>query len=211
MVAGEWEAVAGAGAEDAAWEGAEATAAGEEAWVELVAEAGGGGREQTRATGVVARMIVSIASGKGGTGKTTVTTSLAEVAVASRNVQVLDCDVDASDLHLVLTPKILRREDFRAGSTASIRLELCTECDACRELCRFRAISENFVVDKFSCEGCKVCVECCPVDAVDFRENVCGEWFLSETAHGPMVHARLGCVDRPGGEAPVAAGDVPAR
>lgn len=138
-------------------------------------------------------------SGKGGTGKTSVVASFA--ALAEKTVMV-DCDVDAADLHLVLEPRILRREDFTAGSKARIRPGHCTACGKCEELCRFGAIyfdgpgngrvPKTFRVDPLACEGCGVCFDFCADKAIAFEPVVCGQWFVSETRYGPMVHARLG-------------------
>jgi MinD superfamily P-loop ATPase len=128
-----------------------------------------------------------IISGKGGTGKTSITASfaaLAELAVLA------DCDVDAADLHLVLEPTIQQRETFTSGRAAEIREADCTQCGLCEEICRFDAIS-NFKVDSLSCEGCGACVEFCPAKAIDFPEQDCGEWYVSSTRHGEMVHARM--------------------
>lgn len=128
-----------------------------------------------------------IISGKGGTGKTSITASfaaLAEFAVLA------DCDVDAADLHLVLSPTIQQRETFTSGRTAEIREVDCTQCGLCESICRFEAI-KDFKVDPLACEGCGACVEFCPVKAIDFPEQVCGEWFVSATRCGEMVHAHM--------------------
>ena len=133
-----------------------------------------------------------IISGKGGTGKTSVTASFA--VLADRPV-VCDCDVDAADLHLILEPTICERHDFQSGHEAVIRQNDCTGCGICQDLCRFGAISNTvdmFHIDSISCEGCGVCVWFCPEGAIDFPQRHCGEWFVSDTRCGPMVHARLG-------------------
>ena len=135
-----------------------------------------------------------VISGKGGTGKTSI---LASFAVLSGRTVLADCDVDAADLHLVLAPEVRRREVFRSGNEAVIRPELCDGCGKCAELCRFAAISRagndggRFRIDPTACEGCGVCVHHCPQGAIEFPERVCGEWFVSATRCGPMVHARL--------------------
>jgi MinD superfamily P-loop ATPase len=138
-----------------------------------------------------------VISGKGGTGKTSLTASF---AVLAGNAVIADCDVDAADLHLVLSPNVLERHEFRSGHEAVIRMEECAGCGVCRDYCRFNAVrmvweasgSPAFAVDPVSCEGCGVCVRFCPAKAIDFPERVCGEWMVSETRCGPMVHARLG-------------------
>jgi MinD superfamily P-loop ATPase len=137
-----------------------------------------------------------VISGKGGTGKTSL---LASFAVLAGRAALADCDVDAADLHLVLTPTIRRRETFRSGHQAVIRPELCRGCGKCRELCRFGAVNRDegngrgpvYRIDPAACEGCGVCVDHCLAEAIQFPERVCGEWYLSDTRCGPMVHARL--------------------
>jgi MinD superfamily P-loop ATPase len=129
-----------------------------------------------------------ILSGKGGTGKTSLTAAFASLAAP---VVVADADVDAPDLHILLDPREVSRREFRAGGEARIRLDDCTECGRCLELCRFDAISEDYVVDGTACEGCGVCVDLCPAEAIDFVERSAGEWFLSRTRAGPMAHALL--------------------
>ncbi|OQX88449.1 (4Fe-4S)-binding protein [candidate division KSB1 bacterium 4484_87] len=140
---------------------------------------------------------IVIISGKGGTGKTTVTSAFASLA---KNKVMADCDVDAADLHLILKPDIKHREDFRSGKKAYIRQQDCIDCGKCIEVCQFDAISDDYVVDPISCEGCGVCVYFCPVDAIDFNEVVSGEWFISETRFGPLVHAKLGIAEENSGK-----------
>lgn len=133
-----------------------------------------------------------IISGKGGTGKTSITASFAALA---NHAVFADCDVDASDLHLILNPEISGRHDFYSGHEAVIREADCTGCGVCADLCRFDAIKrvgEQFQIEPSSCEGCGVCVEFCPAKAIDFPDRLCGEWFHSKTRFGTMVHARLG-------------------
>jgi len=139
---------------------------------------------------------LAVISGKGGTGKTSLVASFA--VLAHRKV-LADCDVDAADLHLVMAPKVQRRDQFVSGHEAVIRQDDCTGCGECLANCRFEAVVRTesngkavFRVDRTVCEGCGVCVRFCPAEAIDFPEAVCGEWFISETRHGPMVHARLG-------------------
>lgn len=139
-----------------------------------------------------------IISGKGGTGKTSVTASFA--ALAERAV-FADGDVDAADLHLVLRPEIRREEPFTGGKVARVDSPRCTACGKCGELCRFGAVAfdgpgnesagKTFRVDPVACEGCGVCVRFCPEGAIAFEPAVNGRWFVSETRFGPLVHARL--------------------
>ena len=142
------------------------------------------------------RQIVII-SGKGGTGKTILTASFAALA---RSKVMVDCDVDAADLHLLLHPRIRERHDFMSGHTARIDPSRCTQCGKCHDLCRFSAISLEFVVDKTACEGCGLCSRVCPAGAISTEENRSGEWFVSETDYGPLVHARLGIAEENSGK-----------
>ncbi|MEA3367435.1 MAG: ATP-binding protein [Planctomycetota bacterium] len=136
-----------------------------------------------------------VISGKGGTGKTSLVASL---AVLADDTVLADCDVDAADLHLVMAPEVKRRETFVSGHEAVIRQADCTGCGTCLARCRFDAVlrteteaGPRFRIDPTACEGCGVCVRFCPEEAIDFPECECGEWFISESRHGPMVHARL--------------------
>ncbi|KJS02406.1 MAG: (4Fe-4S)-binding protein [Desulfobulbaceae bacterium BRH_c16a] len=138
-----------------------------------------------------------VVSGKGGTGKTSIT---AAFALLAEKIVLCDADVDAADLHLLMAPRVLGSSDFMGGSKAIIRKKDCTACGRCRDLCRFTAISEDFVVDPISCEGCGVCVDLCPEQAIDFPVQKCGEWFVSDTRMGPMVHGRLGIAEENSGK-----------
>ncbi len=147
-----------------------------------------------------------VLSGKGGTGKTSIVASffaLAENAVAA------DCDVDAADLHLVVGPRIRAQWPFSGGSEAKIVADACTACGVCVDHCRFNAIRPSaddgtaacaFELDAVSCEGCGVCVDTCPENALVLVPSAGSEWFLSDTRHGPMVHARLGIAQENSGK-----------
>ncbi len=140
---------------------------------------------------------IVVISGKGGTGKTSV---LASFAVLAKNAVLADCDVDAADLHLVLRPDIIEKHDFISGHEAVVLQDVCDSCGACLNLCRFDAIKEIsqpsgesiFEIDSHSCEGCGVCYAFCPLKAIDFKDRHCGEWMISSTRAGSMVHAKLG-------------------
>lgn len=140
-----------------------------------------------------------ILSGKGGTGKTSLTAAFAQLATS---VMLCDADVDAADLHLILEPKIAAESEFIAGNQAVIRQTDCTGCGTCFDLCRFDAIRqtrEGLFIDPMDCEGCGVCVDLCPENAIDFPQKKCGQWFVSDTRVGPMVHARLGIAEENSG------------
>jgi MinD superfamily P-loop ATPase len=142
-----------------------------------------------------------VVSGKGGTGKTSVVASFAALA---DNKVLADCDVDASDLHLVLDRETVRSETFSGSRVARVDQELCTLCGRCTEACRFEAVivegtdspsgasSRRFSIDASACEGCGACCLVCQSDAIELRDAITGEWYVSETRLGPLVHARLG-------------------
>jgi MinD superfamily P-loop ATPase len=134
---------------------------------------------------------MTVISGKGGTGKTTITAAFAALA---ENAVLADCDVDAADLHLILAPHVEHEEAFIGGQVAFIDPEACTKCNICLQHCRFDAI-KDFCVDRLSCEGCTVCVVVCPHNAVSMKDKVSGRWFVSQTRFGPMVHAKLGIAE----------------
>ncbi len=148
-----------------------------------------------------------VISGKGGTGKTSLAAAFAALACPA---VVADCDVDAADLHLVLDPQVRQTSDFVGGKRAAIAPDQCLGCGRCAALCRFGAIHLNgpgngviektYAVDPVACEGCKVCVEFCPVKAIAFHDTVNGQWFLSDTRFGPMVHAKLGIAEENSGK-----------
>ncbi|MBW2618901.1 MAG: ATP-binding protein, partial [Deltaproteobacteria bacterium] len=132
---------------------------------------------------------VLIISGKGGTGKTSVAAALAQ---AAGQAVLVDLDVDAADMHLLLSPEPEEDHDFISGHEAVINPELCTQCGICLEVCNFEAIKEDpYRVDPIACEGCKVCVVMCPDEAIEFPEKNCGQWWVSQTRAGRLVHARL--------------------
>jgi MinD superfamily P-loop ATPase len=135
---------------------------------------------------------IVVVSGKGGTGKTSVTASLVPYFT---NTVVADCDVDAPDLDILLDPKVLKRENISATKKALIDPEKCTGCGKCLEYCRFDALrmeaGKAILPQAPKCEGCQVCVYICPSEAITLVPSDTGELFESETAYGPMVHSRL--------------------
>jgi len=139
---------------------------------------------------------IVVISGKGGTGKTSIVASLA--ALAESKVMV-DCDVDAADLYLLLQPVAQEEGEFWSGQKAVIDRDKCTQCGLCQEVCRFEAI-KDFKVDPISCEGCGFCYNVCPEEAITMQENLSGHWFISETHYGPLVYARLGVTQENSGK-----------
>jgi MinD superfamily P-loop ATPase len=134
---------------------------------------------------------IIVISGKGGTGKTSLTAAFAHLASP---VMICDLDVDAPDLHLILHPEHTQAHVFMGGHTAKIDAEKCTSCGLCQQMCRFDAIAaadSQYRVNPLRCEGCSVCVHFCPEGAIAFPEKQCGHWYTSQTRFGPMMHAQL--------------------
>lgn len=136
---------------------------------------------------------IVVLSGKGGTGKTSITAALASVA---KNAVFCDNDVDAADLHLLLHPQIKEQSVFLSAWQAEIDQEKCTGCAVCMDYCRFDAIHKDadgcVVVNPFQCEGCKLCEKVCPSDAISSFQSDKNHWFISDTRFGTLVHARMG-------------------
>lgn len=140
---------------------------------------------------------ILIISGKGGTGKTVITASLGSLF---KDKIMVDCDVDAANLYLLLRPTSTKGEDFKGLKVAFIDKESCLECGKCISVCRPGAISEDFVVNPIFCEGCRVCKYICPANAIQMKEHICGKWFVSETGYGTLVHAKLGIAEENSGK-----------
>jgi MinD superfamily P-loop ATPase len=131
---------------------------------------------------------LTILSGKGGTGKTSITACF---AVLAKNSVVADCDVDAPDLHMLLHPEVIKVQQFKGSKLAIIDETKCIQCGLCREKCVFDAITKDLKVDAIGCEGCGVCEIVCPVNAVTLAERVSGNAYISKTKYGFMSHALL--------------------
>ena len=144
---------------------------------------------------------ITVISGKGGTGKTTLVGSFAALA---ENKVIADCDVDAPDLHLLLHPEIIEREEFKGLKVAVMDKTLCTECGTCEETCRFNAIvlteESCYAVNPARCEGCGACVFSCPQEALTLKERVSGYAFISKTKYGTMAHAQLNIAEEASGK-----------
>jgi MinD superfamily P-loop ATPase len=130
---------------------------------------------------------LTIISGKGGTGKTSIVGSFASLA---KNAVFADCDVDAADLSLITDARIKTVQEFKASQKARIDVAKCIQCGDCEDACRFNAI-QNCKVDHFLCEGCRVCSLVCPQGAISMEDVCSGQLFVSDTPYGPLVHARL--------------------
>lgn len=147
---------------------------------------------------------LAVASGKGGTGKTSLVGSFATVA---ESAILVDCDVDAANLHLIVEHSVLEGHDFSSSRRASIIEERCILCGICEIQCRFDAIrrriglmGETFQVDPLACEGCGLCKQICPADAVAFESVTSGQWFKSVSKTGPFFHAKLGIAEANSGK-----------
>ncbi|OGI17161.1 MAG: (4Fe-4S)-binding protein [Candidatus Melainabacteria bacterium RIFOXYA12_FULL_32_12] len=138
-----------------------------------------------------------IISGKGGTGKTSIVGAFAALA---ENKVLVDCDVDAADLHLILNPEIETKTDFYSGKEAILDSDRCIQCGKCIELCRFNAISKDYEINRINCEGCGVCTYFCPNGAIELNKKLSGEWYISNTRFGKMVHAKLGIAEENSGK-----------
>ena len=133
---------------------------------------------------------ITIISGKGGTGKTTIASNFIKLA---RDHIAVDSDVDAANLHILLDPKIKETKDFIGGAVAEVSDE-CTNCGECENLCRFEAISNSssdIKIDPIRCEGCGVCEYVCPVDAIKLESHNQGYYYTSESSFCTLVHAKL--------------------
>ena len=136
---------------------------------------------------------ITILSGKGGTGKTSITAALASIA---RDAVFCDNDVDAADLHLIMKPTIREEHTFFGGWNVTINESSCIDCDICVDVCRFDAIHPNerskLEINPFKCEGCRLCERLCPVQAITSVRSTNNNWYVSDTRFGILVHAKMG-------------------
>lgn len=143
---------------------------------------------------------VVIVSGKGGTGKTVVSAAFAAI---TKSKVLVDADVDAADLFLLLHPVVKKTSEFSGGSKAIIDANVCNKCGKCKGICRFAAIRDDstcFYIDDILCEGCHICARICPNNAIKMNPTNSGEWYLSETKFGDFVHAKLGVAEENSGK-----------
>ncbi|MBU0744355.1 MAG: ATP-binding protein [Gammaproteobacteria bacterium] len=144
----------------------------------------------------MAKQIV-IVSGKGGTGKTVISGAFSTIA---KNKVIVDADVDAADLFLLLNPTNSKVTKFSGGKKAVIDLGKCVKCEKCKNNCHFDAIDEDFIIDEIQCEGCGLCAGICLSGAISMIPVDSGEWYISETVYGIFVHAKLGIAEENSGK-----------
>ena len=143
---------------------------------------------------------IVVLSGKGGTGKTSITAAFASLA---KNAVFTDCDVDAADLHLLLSPNVYQRENFSSGAKAVVNNDKCTVCGLCKDLCRFDAIiiiDNEIHIDEFACEGCGLCSIACPIEAITIENYEKNHIYYADCRFGPMVYGKLGIAEENSGK-----------
>ncbi len=144
------------------------------------------------------RQIV-VLSGKGGTGKTSLTAALAHLAFDENELVLADADVDAANLEILLKPELMEEHSFEGGFKAEIDTDICTGCGRCFDVCRYDAVIpphsnqdiSDYKIDRISCEGCNSCLYQCPVNAINSHRATAGKWFLSRSSYGPLFHAEM--------------------
>lgn len=132
-------------------------------------------------------MELVVLSGKGGTGKTTIATSLAEL---SQDVIRIDCDVDAPNFYMFYKGNDIEKQEFIGGKKAFIDDSLCSKCGKCKDVCRFEAI-DNFNINSFSCEGCGACILVCPQKAIKFKDERIADTYITKLDKGIISRAEM--------------------
>ena len=133
-------------------------------------------------------MVITVLSGKGGTGKTTIVAALSELI---KKVMKVDCDVDAPNLYLFYKGMNVEKQNFYGSKIAKINQNLCNGCECCADICKFGAIKHN-TVDAFTCEGCGACTFVCPTNAISLVEEKTADTFLTKTDKGMISRAKMG-------------------
>lgn len=142
---------------------------------------------------------IVVLSGKGGTGKTSLTAALAHLAFDENELVLADADVDAANLEILLKPELMEEHSFEGGFKAEIDTDICTGCGRCFDVCRYDAVISphsnqdisDYRIDRISCEGCNSCLYQCPVNAINSHRATAGKWFLSRSLYGPLFHAEM--------------------
>jgi MinD superfamily P-loop ATPase len=131
---------------------------------------------------------ITVVSGKGGTGKSTIVASL---SLLVKEKMLADCDVDAPNLHILLESTLLKQEDYYGVKEAVIDPALCVKCGQCRTVCRFNAINEAIEIVSLHCEGCGACSLVCPARAIHLETVKTGQTYVAATDRGTFAHALL--------------------
>lgn len=131
---------------------------------------------------------VAFVSGKGGTGKSTLVSSL---SILVQDKMLADCDVDAPNLHILVKGDVLKQEDYFGAREAFIDPSACVKCGLCRHTCRFEAINEDIEIIPMKCEGCGACVLLCPAEAIRLEDVKTGQTYVAKTPRGTFSHALL--------------------
>jgi len=140
---------------------------------------------------------IVVLSGKGGTGKTSLTAALAHLAAEEHSLVLADADVDAANLEILLRPEKLEKFTFTGGYKAEIDSRMCSNCGVCLNVCRFKAVispedaDSIFSIDRINCEGCNSCVYQCPENAISSERTDAGSWFQSRSSYGTLYHAEM--------------------
>ena len=144
---------------------------------------------------------ITVLSGKGGTGKTTITAALAAIA---KGAVYCDSDVDAADLHLLFHPEIEKEYIYQGAWIMNLNEQKCSQCGICSNNCRFDAIHQNengsFYINPFQCEGCRLCERVCPEKAISSSRSSNNKWFVSKTRFGTLVHEKMGAGEENSGK-----------
>ncbi|MGI6448772.1 MAG: ATP-binding protein [Desulfitobacteriia bacterium] len=131
-------------------------------------------------------MQLTVISGKGGTGKTTIAVAISELERSAK----VDCDVDAPNLYLYYQGQEIFQEGFSGGKQAVVDQLLCSECGICQTVCKFEAIVNGQILP-FSCEGCGACVLACPEQAIELREEITAQVLVTRVSDGILSHSRM--------------------
>ena len=137
-------------------------------------------------------MEIAIISGKGGTGKSSISAAFASLY---KNTMLVDCDVDAANLHILFKPKIETEEVYIGAETAVIDYDKCTNCGICADYCKFDAISfknNSVEIEEVFCDGCRLCSRICPEEAISMIESDKSRMFTGKYRYGEMVFGILG-------------------
>ncbi|HHW59458.1 MAG: P-loop NTPase [Bacteroidales bacterium] len=136
-------------------------------------------------------MEIAIISGKGGTGKSSIS---AAFATLSEKVVLADCDVDATNLYILFNPDVEGEEIYIGSQKAVIDYSKCINCGLCIEYCKFDAIyysDQKINISSIHCDGCKLCSRICPNKAITMIDNDKSRMYYGSFRNGKMVYGKL--------------------